>query len=405
MSCLSDEALRAKLDDELSETERQEAARHLLACASCQKRLETIARARGAVAQSLDALAPPASGEAGDPGRPFSRLQTRLNLEAEVPHRRGGRLVSIFARHPMPAWSATAVAALVVLLITFAPARSLGQRVLAMLRVQKVTVVPVDFNVSPGPDTEALVRQVISNDVTVTLSPGKPQIVTDAAQASDLTGFRVRLSASGPGDQGAPRIAVLGEQAYVMRLDSSRIDAILSSVGRGDLQAPASIDGQTISVHIPKMAVISYGNCAAARHGANAGAANAGNSQQNAPAPDGGCVMIVEAPSPVVSVPPDLNINQLFQIGLEAAGMTPQQASAFCQTVDWKSTLVVPIPSRASSYVEEPVDGVQGDLIVGAASHSRPAEYNLIWVKNGVVYSIHGFGDSGQALALAGSLN
>lgn len=402
MSCLSDKVLRAKLDDELSETDRQEAERHLLACASCQKRSERIAHARGAVAQSLDELAPSASGEAEDPGRAFSRLQARLNSEAEVPPRRGGRLVTIFARHPMPAWSATAVAALVVLMITFAPARSLGQRVLAMLRVQKVTVVPVDFNISPGPDTEALVRQVISNDVTVTLSPGKPQPVADAAQASALTGFRVRLSASGPG---APRIGVVGEQAYVMKLDQNRLQEILDSFGRNDLQIPASINDQTIAVHIPKMAVIGYGNCAAARHGANAGAANAGNNQQNASAPGAGCVMIVEAPSPTVSVPPDLNVNQLFQIALEAAGMNPEEAQAFCQTVDWKSTLVVPIPSRASSYVEEPVDGVQGDLIVGAASHGRPAEYDLIWVKSGVVYSIHGFGDSGQALALAGSLN
>ncbi|MGH9352067.1 MAG: anti-sigma factor family protein [Terriglobia bacterium] len=398
MNCLSDEVLRAKLDHELGETKRMEAAQHLATCEPCRKRLEQMSRASGAVARSLaelTPLAPLAPAEASDPARALSRFQARLDSEAAIPPR-GGLLANIFSRHPMPAWSAAAIAVIAVILVTFAPARSLGQRVLAMLRVQKVTVVPVDFNVSPGPDTEALIRQVISNDVTVTLSPGKPQVVADAAQASALAGFQVRLSTNGPG---APHIGVVGEQAYTMALDQNRLQAILNSFGRNDLQIPASVSGQTIAVHIPKSAIIRYGNCPAERHGAN----TAGD-QRSAQAAGAGCIMLVEAPSPIVSVPPDLNVNQLFQIGLEAAGMSPQEAQAFCQTVDWKSTLVVPIPSRASSYVEETVDGVQGDLIVGSSFHGRPAEFELIWVKNGVIYSIHGFGDSRQALALAGSL-
>lgn len=402
MSCLKDEKLRAYADEELAGTEREQASEHLAACPVCQKRLNAITRARAEVARSLAELAPSAAGEPAGASRAFARLQSRMDIEGAAPFRRRNPFVTVFLRHPMPAWGGAGIAALIIILAAFAPARSLGQRVLAMLRVQKVTVVPVDFNVTPGPDTEALVRQVISNDVTVTLSPGKPQPALDAAQASALAGFRVRVSANGPSGQGAPRIAVLGEQAYMMRLDRNRIDAILGSVGREDLQAPASIDGQTISVHIPKMALVRYGDCPAHRKDGAApnNASAAPEASQNATS----CVSLVEAPSPIVSVPPDLKINQLFQIGLEAAGMTPQQANAFCQTVDWKSTLVVPIPSRASSYVKEEVDGVEGDLIISPAAHSRPAGYELIWLKNGVIYSIRGSGDSSKALALASNL-
>lgn len=398
MSCLSDEVLRAQLDNELSEAERQSAGQHLATCAACRTRLEAISRASDAVAQSLGELAPLAAGQDAGLDRALSKFQARLDLEGSPKPR--NPVVNIFVRHPMPACGGAAIAALVIIMAAFAPARSLGQRVLAMLRVEKVTVVPVDFNVSPGPDTQALIRQVISSDITVTLSPGKPQSVASATQASALAGFQVRVSPNGPG---APQIGVVGEQAYSMTLDQNRLQSILDSFGRSDLQLPATINGQMIAVHIPKLALIRYGNCAWKRSG-SPDANDQQPMQQPTPASGAGCIMMVEAPSPIVSVPPDLNVNQLFQIALEAAGMSAEQAQAFCQTVDWKSTLVVPIPSRASSYVQEQVDGVQGDLIVGPSRNGRPAEFELIWVKNGIIYSIHGFGDSNQALALAGSL-
>lgn len=401
MSCLSDEVLRAKLDNELSEAERQSAGEHLATCAACRKRLDAISHASDTVAQSLRELTPPAAGQDNGLDRAFSKFQARLDLEGSPKLRNPA--INIFVRHPMPAWGGAAIAALVIIMAAFAPARSLGQRVLAMLRVEKVTVVPVDFNVSPGPDTQALIRQVISSDITVTLSPGKPQSVASASQASTLAGFQVRVSANGLGGQGAPQIGVVGEQAYSMTLDQSRLQSILDSFGRSDLQLPASINGQMIAVHIPKSAIVRYGNCNWKRSGSPA-ASGQQPMQQSTPTSGAGCIMMMEAPSPIVSVPPDLNVNQLFQIALEAAGMSAEQAQAFCQTVDWKSTLVVPIPSRASSYVQEQVDGVEGDLIVGPSHNGRPAEFELIWVKNGIIYSIHGFGDSNQALALAGSL-
>lgn len=403
MSCLSDEVLRAQLDNELSEAERRSAGEHLAACAACRQRLETIFRASEAVAQSLGALSPRgslASEQSAGLDRAVAKFQARLDQEAAAPPKPRSAIVSIFLRHPMPAWGATAIAALVIIMAALAPARSLGQRVLAMLRIEKVAVVPVDFNLSPGPNTQALVRQVISSDITVTLSPGKPQTAANAAQASTMAGFQVRISPTGPNGEGAPRIGVLGEQSYVMTLDQSRLQGILDSLGRNNLQLPASINGQTIAVHIPKMALIRYGACPSQRH------QDPGSAEEPAPGANAqsGCTTLIEAPSPIVSVPPDLNVNQLVEVGLEAAGMSPAQASSVSHSIDWKSTLAVPIPTRVSSYVKESVDGVEGDLILSNGARGRPAEYELIWVKNGVIYSIHGYGDSNRALALAGSL-
>jgi hypothetical protein len=88
---------------------------------------------------------------------------------------------------------------------------------------------------------------------------------------------------------------------------------------------------------------------------------------------------------------------------LEFTGMTSDQAAAFTQTVDWTSTLVVPIPKNAATYKQVSVDGVTGNLI------QRPSDdapqFVLLWVKDGIVYSIGGLGtNSQQAIDMANSL-
>ena len=72
-------------------------------------------------------------------------------------------------------------------------------------------------------------------------------------------------------------------------------------------------------------------------------------------------------------------------------------------TVDWTSTLVVPIPRNAATYEQVTVDGVTGTLI------QRPADdaprFALLWVKDGIVYAISGLGtNSEKAIEMANSL-
>jgi hypothetical protein len=115
------------------------------------------------------------------------------------------------------------------------------------------------------------------------------------------------------------------------------------------------------------------------------------------------CVYLIQAPSPTVSMPPDLNMAEIAEAGLQLAGMSPEEAHAFCQTVDWSSTLVIPVPRNSSSYEKVKVDGVEGTLIAETVAQSN--RYSLLWIRNGVIYSLMGWGDSDQALSLAASLN
>jgi hypothetical protein len=115
------------------------------------------------------------------------------------------------------------------------------------------------------------------------------------------------------------------------------------------------------------------------------------------------CVIFAQIPSPTVDTPPDVDLQQLAEIALEFTGMTSEQAHSFAATVDWTSTLVVPIPRNGAVYKPVSVDGANGYLI------QRPADdapqYALIWVKNGIVYAIGGLGtDTDTALQMANSL-
>jgi hypothetical protein len=114
------------------------------------------------------------------------------------------------------------------------------------------------------------------------------------------------------------------------------------------------------------------------------------------------CTILLEAPSPTVNVPADLNLQQLAEIGLQLAGMSAVQAREFCQTVDWKSTLVLPITRFVRSYATVTVDGVQGTLMT-PADRRGPGSV-LIWVKDGIIYQLAGPGGSSDAIALANSL-
>jgi hypothetical protein len=247
--------------------------------------------------------------------------------------------------------------------------------------------VPVDFSAieasANNSAVEKLLTKTIADQVVVTMKPADPQTVPNQDAATALAGFPVRL----PATLGDPQeIRVHGEGAFHATLNRERMQDVLDQVGRSDIRIPASADGATIAVHVPKIVNAQFGNCA-----------------RDAIA--GTCVILVEASTPVISVPPDLNLAALAEAGLQIAGMSAAEAHAFCQTVDWSSTLVVPVPQGESNSRTVSVDGVTGTLIETAPRGKRPAGYHLLWIKNGIVYSLQGFGDAGQGLAAANSLS
>jgi len=182
-----------------------------------------------------------------------------------------------------------------------------------------------------------------------------------------------------------------------LTVDRERLQDVVDQAGRPDLLVPATIDGASVSVNVPRAVTLEYGECG---HGRSEIVENSGAAQAKTV---NACLELIEAPVPQVDVPADLNIQQLAEIGFQLTRMSATQAREMAQAIDWKSTLVLPIPRMAGTYTAVQVAGVQGTLI-NTAGHRDP-HYVLIWVKNGMIYGLVGHGDSSEAVALANTLN
>ena len=406
MNCASDGTLRARVDGELSGPDLKELDQHLATCAVCCNRMDALAQEATRTQTELALLRPSPNQCGSDVQAAYRQLQARARAEGTA---RPSLLARLFVPGWRPAWGVVAVVCAVMAILSFSAGRTWAQRLLGMLRVQKITVVPVDFSAPPSGSREQeankLLSQMISDEVVTLKEPGKPQIVADAKTASVQAGFRVRSATT---NLGAPQqIVVRGESAFQMTLNRDRIAAILQEVGRSDIELPNAINGATVSVHIPSSVLQLYGDCknevaAIARMEQNNG--GPANRDTGRLVSNEGCINFGQVPSPAVAVPPNVNIADLAQAGLQLAGMSAGEARSFTQTVDWSSTLVIPVPRNISSYQKVPVDGVEGTLIQTDGRNGRSPRYGLFWVKNGIVYSIHGRGSADQGLLLASSL-
>ena len=297
------------------------------------------------------------------------------------------------------------IPALLVLALVFAfPAtRALAGELLNLFRVQRVTVVPVDFTGMEQLDGAVgnNISQLISDSVTIKNEPGDPVNVANTDEASQLAGFNVRA----PQDITSSRISVMSGVSFVFTIDRAKAQALLDEAGRSDLVLPEEVDGADVSVNIPSSVSIAFGTCPEPSNDSET--AREMDREKNTSGSPGrvykDCIILAQIPSPEVSAPASLDIARLAQIGLEFTGMTSEEAVQFTSTVDWTSTLVVPIPKNAASYQQVTVDGVTGTLI------ERPSDdapqFALFWVKDGIIYTLGGLGNNAQkALEIASSL-
>jgi hypothetical protein len=405
MTCIHDGNLRQHLDGELASAERAEVTTHLASCADCRARFEKLCTARTQTEELLATLGPVADDVMINPATAYARFATQFVADLE-PKNWINRLLAPRWR---PAWGLAVVALSIAILMSLNPVRSWAQRVLAMLRVQKIQVVTIDpttlmSNSEPDSRPYRLFNQFIADNVVVTMDPGKPEIVSNLTRVAQLTGYPVRVI----GSLGAPqRVEVNGETAFQMTIDRDRVAILLDEIGRSDIQIPESANGALIAVHIPKTIISMYGHCPVRHHVTSDSQSQAEHLAERkiermANIKDTNCTYLIQAPSPTISVPPDLKMSDIAEAALELAGMSPAEARSFCQTVDWSSTLVVPIPRNSSSYETVTVDGVEGTLITETSSQGN--RYSLLWIKNGVIHSLAGNGNSSDALSLAASL-
>jgi hypothetical protein len=300
-----------------------------------------------------------------------------------------------------PVWIVLIVLVVAAGSLSIPAVRNLALNSLQSLRMQKVQAVNANFSpfvdANANPTLHQMVTQMISDKVQVEENE-EDHPASDAAGARQMAGFDVMLLGA---RKDAPKIVVGGAHKIAVTVDRSRLQAIATEAGHPDLVLPQSLDGATVGVQVPRSVQLQYGTCPGPADASRVIADNiTGPSPTTTQYSD--CVRLREGPDPNVDMPAGLDIAGLAEIGLETAGMTPKQASDFLHTIDWKATLTLSVPRSLRSYQVVRVNGTDGTLLSMAGR--RGPGYALLWTKNGIVYSLTGFGDSSQAVALADSL-
>ncbi|HWR54095.1 MAG TPA: zf-HC2 domain-containing protein [Bryobacteraceae bacterium] len=371
--------LRARLDGELPAVETEAVERHLAACGRCRERSDALGRQAAnvnAVFAGLGDVPQP------DPAVALSRVRARQSLApAERPW------FGIFRGGLKPVWGAVAGIAIVATLGASEPGRAAAQRFLSLFRVKSVVVVPIErpnFDQGKG----QLISQFLASSVNVTKEE-KSQPAANREHAAELAGFALRLPAA---LTERPEITVEGEHAFQFTVDLERAQTLINVLGREDLKLPASLEGTRVAVDVPRGVTAKYGDCRRRLHG------------PGEPPTGGECIVVMQVPSPTVVTMPEIDLASIAEIGLQFTGMSPEDAKAFSRTVDWSTTLAIPLPPAVASHQEVTIEGVRGVLVTAKPRANEPTRYALVWVKNGIIHNVGGFGNPSMALPVAQSL-
>lgn len=385
----TDGELRAFYDQELGERIRARVEEHLAVCAPCQERLEALVSRAAFTHQQLDRLAPDRADAGLSPAMARHKLATRLADTAtkEV----SPMWKQLFSPQKRPVLVAGLVMLALVLAFAFPQVRAIATDFLGLFRVEQIRFVEVNpANMPDSLGSSTLFEQMLAENLQIE-DFGEPQPIADPAEARTVAGFPIRL----PQQLDAPdELLIQPGSRLTFEVDLPRLQGLLREIGRADIQLPPDLQGAIVTLEVPTSVQTGFGDCDFS--------ARASEDEVPGPPRQSDCLTLVQMPSPTLSAPEGLNLPELGKAYLQLTGMTAEEAEKFSSTVDWTTTLVIPIPQYGVEYRQVTVDGVEGTLML---QQDRPGEgYMLIWVKEGMIYALTGQRGSSQALRIANSM-
>ncbi len=311
-----------------------------------------------------------------DPGFETS-LRARLRAQQAAPPGAGVR------------WRPLAVAAAFAIAIggsfAFPSVRAFAGSFLDIFRVRTFTPVAVDperFRVLDGDEVD--LRELMAKRIEVLEKPGEPQPAANAAEAARLAGFAVAEPARLPAGLEPGAISVSGASLARLTADASILEEILRLLDIHDVQVPANLDGAQVQLRMAPAVQMLY-------------------------AKEGRKVRFMQSMSPDVRLPPAMDLEDLGRIALRIAGLSPAEAQRLAHSIDWHTTLLVPVPTSVSSFRNVTVHGTQALLI--HADHGnedipagRRGGNALMWAVGGKVYALAGNLNEADLLEMAQSV-
>jgi hypothetical protein len=261
--------------------------------------------------------------------------------------------------------SAVVIAAI---LFSFAPVREVAADFLGLFRVRKFAVIPLVPQQIER--LEKLANQLDTSafgEPEITRPEGPEQIVTDAGQAAALAGFNVRTPGRLPAEAVVEKIAVQAGPAMHFEIDRAALEIALQAAGARTNGLPQT-EKLAFDVDVASSVLQQY------------------RLQQYRL--DGDLLDFLQVPSPAVSLPEGIDPTALAETAFLFLGMPADDAHRMAGSIDWSSTLVIPLPTQAAQAREVTVDGSAGLLIEGAEAGDPSAA--LLWERDGILYFLSG---------------
>jgi hypothetical protein len=280
--------------------------------------------------------------------------------------------------------SAVALAiALVAVMAAFAipSVRAAAEAFLDLFRVVHFVAVPLTSETLQRlSDVDMDVPHLLAGQVQWSQKEAGPVAYPTPAAAGIAAGFHIQLPAWMPvgWDTETPVVELAGGKTARIVANTSQLAQILKSLEINDVTIPAGLDGQPATIRISPVVSVKW------THGTQT-------------------LELVQSPSPQVEFPAGTDLPALGEIGLRILGMSRADAYRFAQTIDWRTTLVVPVPANAGAFSQVTVQGSSG-LLLELSSHEnrrRRAGALLLWSNGTQVFALRGTVPSPQLVEIA----
>jgi hypothetical protein len=105
-----------------------------------------------------------------------------------------------------------------------------------------------------------------------------------------------------------------------------------------------------------------------------------------------------------LSFPAGVDLPKLAYAALRVLGMSRDEAYRMSVTIDWRSTLIVPVPAKAVAYRPINVAGNEGLLIEGLAAGETYPGGVLMWSAGDETFAVAGAVSGEELLEIAQTL-
>lgn len=318
------------------------------------------------VIEQLSTLAPQEAEAPQAPHLALARLERELAAPQPSPFSFLRRLITM-SKHK---YAMSGLAAVLLLVITFSlpPVRAAASDFLGLFRVQKFAAISI------SPQQMALLEEIAEEglypgEFQSVEEPGRPQEVASLQDAAEQAGNPVR----GVPTLDAPsQILVSGAGSGRLIVDVDRARRILRAADVDPTLLPDSLDGAEVDVTIFPAVEQRWS--------------------------DG--LMFLQSQSPLIDYPDDVDPNILGEALLQMLGMSAGEAQRLAASIDWSSTLLLPVPENIATFSEVTVDGASAL----ALSSLEGGESSLIWQKDGAIFVLVGPNTTAELQRIAESV-